>query len=325
MRKTICVLAGLILFIAVQGQKTSNGISVIKGERFNVIQSLKDLKPDPLLNPRVTRDLNGSLIKKTWKDTIIDYGTKASGDPVVQKVPFLPKNLLSELKFTDEEKKEIFRNFENSMSQNYQDLAALKYSGFKQGGFFVEFGACDGIKLSNSFLLEKEYGWKGILAEPVKDWQSDLEMNRSARIFNLAVTNRSNDRIEMLVSESLEVSSLAEFNEDYLSDYRSKHSRVEYVETISLNDLLLQGNAPNDIDFLSIDTEGNEFQILESFNFEGYSFAFISIEHNNNNNNRNRIQELLESKGYEKVHQNISSVDDWYVPNPLSKIMPKTF
>jgi len=163
------------------------------------------------------------------------------------------------------------------------------------------------------------------LAEPRKDWQSDLEMNRSARIFNLAVTNRSNDRIEMLVSESLEVSSLAEFNEDYLSDYRSKHSRVEYVETISLNDLLLQGNAPNDIDFLSIDTEGNEFQILESFNFEGYSFAFISIEHNNNNNNRNRIQELLESKGYEKVHQNISSVDDWYVPNPLSKIMPKTF
>jgi hypothetical protein len=92
MRKTICVLAGLILFIAVQGQRTSNGISVIKGERFNVIQSLKDLKPDPLLNPRVTRDLNGSLIKKTWKDTITDYGTKASGDPVVQKAPFLPKN-----------------------------------------------------------------------------------------------------------------------------------------------------------------------------------------------------------------------------------------
>ena len=92
MRKTISVLAGLILFITAYAQPVNNGITVIKGERFKVIPSLKDLKQDPTLHPRVTRDINGSLIKKSWKDPYVDYGSQATADPVVQKEPYAKTN-----------------------------------------------------------------------------------------------------------------------------------------------------------------------------------------------------------------------------------------
>jgi hypothetical protein len=92
---------------------------------------------------------------------------------------------------------------------------------------------------------------------------------------------------------------------------RSEGNRYE-VKTISLNDLLLRYGAPSIIDYLSIDTEGSEIDILESFDFNQYTFSVITIEHNYTDS-RNRIYELLTSKGYKRVNENISQFDDWYV------------
>ena len=63
----------------------------------------------------------------------------------------------------------------NSQSQLGQDVLAFSQVGKDKKGFFVEFGATDGKTLSNSYLLEKSFGWSGILCEPGKAWHSDLK------------------------------------------------------------------------------------------------------------------------------------------------------
>jgi hypothetical protein len=86
------------------------------------------------------------------------------------------------------------------------------------------------------------------------------------------------------------------------------------VETVTLSDLLKSHNAPTVIDFLSIDTEGSEFEILNSFDFKEYSFNFICVEHNYTNK-RDRIFDLLTSNGYRRILSHISKWDDWYCKN----------
>lgn len=63
---------------------------------------------------------------------------------------------------------------ELSKAQLRQDLFVLNHLDFKRNGFFVEFGATNGVNLSNSFLLERQFGWNGILAEPARIWHEQL-------------------------------------------------------------------------------------------------------------------------------------------------------
>jgi hypothetical protein len=87
------------------------------------------------------------------------------------------------------------------------------------------------------------------------------------------------------------------------------------VQTISLLDLLKKYQAPKFIDYLSIDTEGSEFEILNAFNFNEYTFGIITVEHNFTFR-RDMIYELLSKNGYVRKHEDISNVDDWYVKVP---------
>ena len=65
-----------------------------------------------------------------------------------------------------------------SNAQLLQDLWVLYELKEKRNGYFVEFGACDGMSLSNTLLLEKTFGWQGALAEPARAWHAALYANR---------------------------------------------------------------------------------------------------------------------------------------------------
>ncbi len=84
------------------------------------------------------------------------------------------------------------------------------------------------------------------------------------------------------------------------------------VRTISLVDMLKKHNAPSVIDYLSIDTEGSEFEILSAFDFSKYQFNAITCEHNYAPI-RDDIHSLLSQHGYRRVFPHISQCDDWYV------------
>jgi FkbM family methyltransferase len=196
-----------------------------------------------------------------------------------------------------------------SQSQLGQDFFVLSELDWRRNGFFVEFGATNGKSLSNSWLLEKAFGWAGILAEPARVWRDALAgSGRNAAIDFDCVWSRTGEKLTFL--EAGEISTVAGFAGRY---FRTRRPTRSYeVETVSLNDLLARHNAPPVIDYLSIDTEGSEFDILSHLDFARYRFRCITCEHDHTPN-RERIHALLTGHGYRRKFEELSDVDDWYV------------
>jgi FkbM family methyltransferase len=204
-----------------------------------------------------------------------------------------------------------------SNSQLNQDLFVLILKNFKTNGIFVEFGVCDGIFLSNSFILEKKYNWSGVVCEPLKSFQTKLSQNRNCSIDHRAVYSSSNLTVEFReISGNEELSGIcSSCLEDNLEIIRNENYISYQVETISLTDLLDDYNIPVSIDFISIDTEGSEFDILSNFNFDKYDVDIFTVEHNYIHSKREEIKNLMEKNHYTRILTDISQWDDWYVSN----------
>lgn len=199
-----------------------------------------------------------------------------------------------------------------SKAQLKQDMFVLAELGFKRDGYFVEFGATNGVDLSNTYLLEKDLGWTGILAEPAKVWHDALIANRTAKISFDCVWSKSNECIEFNEVSDAELSTINTFsNNDGHAKTRETGNKYN-VYTTTLLDLLKKYNAPKEIDYLSIDTEGSEFDILNAFDFDAYKIKVITCEHNYTPM-REEIYKLLTSKGYTRKYTEFSYFDDWYV------------
>ena len=200
----------------------------------------------------------------------------------------------------------------HSKSQLGQDLLGLSVSGLDRPGFFVEFGAADGVALSNSHILEKHFGWSGILCEPSTGWQEALKRNRSCIMDTRCVYSVSGEKISFSENYLGELSGITAYAEPNASGVLKRTTSSYEVETVSLLDLLKSHNAPKFIEFLSIDTEGSEFEILKKFDFQSYRFGAICVEHNFADT-RGKINKLLLASGYVQVHADLSDFDDWYV------------
>jgi FkbM family methyltransferase len=227
--------------------------------------------------------------------------------------------ILQQLKSKNSEA--LLQYFGKSKSQLRQDLFVLSHLGFKKNGFFVEFGATNGLDLSNSHLMEKEFEWNGILAEPATCWHKELKNNRTCHIETDCVWKDSKSVLTFNQVDVAELSTINSFSDTDSHSEARKNGRTYEVKTISLNDLLKKYNAPKIIDYLSIDTEGSEYQILSHFDFSEYSFKVITCEHNYTPM-REKLFSLLTQQGYQRVFEELSLFDDWYVKltqRPLSK------
>lgn len=203
---------------------------------------------------------------------------------------------------------------DNRRSQWGQDVFALIANGWKRDGYFVEFGATDGDFLSNTYLLEKSYGWSGILAEPAKSWHNDLRANRSAQIETDCVWSRTGEVLTFDAYDDGEFSTISGFGESEMTNRGRSGRKQSYdVNSISLVDLLKKYDAPRVIDYISIDTEGSELDIIKEFDFSQYKFNAVTVEHNYSDQ-RERIKEVFEANGYRRAFQHISKIEDWYLP-----------
>jgi FkbM family methyltransferase len=203
-----------------------------------------------------------------------------------------------------------------SKSQLEQDLRVLKFYKNKREGFFVEIGASDGINLSNTYLLEKSYNWKGICVEPIPRDFLQLKMNRpNSMCCDNAVYNISGLVLEFDISIEHNLLSGISTHIDRHKQVVDKNKTTINVNTVSLVDLLDKYNAPKFIEYLSLDTEGSEYEILRSLDFNKYTFGLIDVEHNYIEPRRSQIKKLLTENGYVYLGEN--KWDDAYKHNSL--------
>jgi FkbM family methyltransferase len=201
----------------------------------------------------------------------------------------------------------------SSKSQLKQDVVALVVNAFKRDGFFVEFGAANGVHLSNTYLLEKKFGWNGILAEPAKIWHPEILASRNARLDKRCVWKSSDCTLEFIEAPDAELSTVTRFMALDMHREQRALGKTYRVESVSLNDLLSDHSAPAIIDYLSMDTEGSELEILKGFDFNKHRFNFITCEHNFSRT-RSELVSLLSDNGYVRVLNEFSRWDDWFVP-----------
>jgi len=171
-------------------------------------------------------------------------------------------------------------------------------------GFFVDIGAFDGVTYSNSLFFEEELGWDGICIEPVPEVFALLEQRRSCQLVNAAVSDREGTAAFLHVEDIPELSGLiADYDPQHVERIESELSEIDgscsaiEVPCLVLGDLLDERGVTR-VDFLSIDTEGNELKILESIDFDRFEIDVIAVE---NNYGDPEIYRLLKNQGYRRV------------------------
>ena len=170
-------------------------------------------------------------------------------------------------------------------------------------GYFVDVGAYDGIRISNTFHLEKGLGWSGICIEPNPRAFANLKSIRTCICENLCVApSRGMVKFRCSSTWSMIVPGDGKNTVDVMAE--------------PLADILGRNGAPREIGYLSLDIEGTELEVLESFPFDRYSFAAMTVEHNAHLGpgwlaRRDRMRALLVGKGYRLARE--AGQDDWWV------------
>jgi|FAXJ01.1.fsa_nt_gi FkbM family methyltransferase len=196
----------------------------------------------------------------------------------------------------------------------------------KYKGYFVDIGAATGVWINNTYYLENDLGWKGICVEPNPESFSELKISRKCPIFNLAVADKDSKAKFTIKGEMSQiVFDNAADNRDIFGGGPS--NKIIEIETVTPTELLKRANAPTVIDYLSLDTEGNERQILSVFPFHLYKVRAITVEHNAHRQGaerKNSIKCTLYAHGFELSQEDVEGFEDWYIHPENMKCLRQT-
>lgn len=223
-----------------------------------------------------------------------------------------------------------------SVSDRGQDLWVINevFAG-KRNGYFVEMGAADGFNDSNTYILEKRFGWRGLLIEPnpVNYARIKGASKREATAVPLAV-DPVPGKLEFMVDGQR--SSLLVDEADNMTDRRAEklarfraQGKIVTVETMPLDAIFDRYGSPEAIDYFSLDVEGSETRILRDFPFHRYRFLSMTIERPTP-----ELNEILFQNGYHFVKNSL--YDTFYVhesnprfgqieKQPFEQLPPKLF
>ena len=218
-----------------------------------------------------------------------------------------------------------FEKKKNISSQLYQDMFASFIVGNKFDKTFLEFGATDGIELSNTYMLENFEGWRGVLSEPSLQWHEALKKNRkNSKIITKCIWSQSGKNLDFFMSDVGILSTIKDFIESDKNSMpgntldRKKAGKLISVETISLNDVIKEYFSNISPSYISIDTEGSEYEILKSFNLDIYRPKVFTIEHNFTDLQM-KFDDLMKLNNYKRIFRELTAFDAWYVSEETLK------
>lgn len=184
-----------------------------------------------------------------------------------------------------------WENLTNSysyMSQEGQDQLVLGLLNQKSNGVFVEIGGSNGVTSSNSYVLEKKYGWSGLCIEANKRFYNHLIKNRNCKTVNCVAADIEKDVF---------------FNNDGATGSIDKSGEEMHAKPLA--QILTEQNMPEVIDYLSLDVEGFEEDVLYNFPFDKFKFRIMSIERPSD-----KLHQKVLDVGYE-MHMKIGEGDEW--------------
>lgn len=189
-------------------------------------------------------------------------------------------------------------------SQYHQDFIIDQLLQEKRNGVFIDIGAYDGVKISNSFFFEKFRNWSGICIEPNPDIFDKLKENRQSIVVNAGISPQKGQlRFRKFNPPFDMLSGLVDWQEQKHLNRINRHLQDDgatfafiNVPCFLLNDVLERHHITT-IDYCSIDTEGGEFDILKSIDFDKYCFKSFSIEYNYEG--EKDIIKFMKKKGYQ--------------------------
>jgi FkbM family methyltransferase len=198
---------------------------------------------------------------------------------------------------------------ESFFSHIGQDMWVSSVFNGESQGYFLDFGAFDGVTISNTYFLEKHLHWGGICVEPNPSYYPQLCASRSVITVNAALWFDS--RLSMSLVDAHGLSSFEQFaREDSQSERRMNARRRDVaVDTINPNELLERFQAPSKIHYLSLDVEGAEYDVISSIDLNMWRIALCTIEHNHNLQNQAKVRGFMAEYGYEVIQV---KNEDWF-------------
>lgn len=171
-------------------------------------------------------------------------------------------------------------------------------------GFFVEVGANDPELISQSWHLE-QIGWSGVLVEPLPAYAERLRNTRKAKVYELASTSPELAGRPLMLHVAGPLSAIDPAR--MASGAQSEHTIA--VATRTLDDVLQDAGAPRPLDFVSIDVEGHELEVLRGFDLAHWQPRLVLLEDHVTDLARHRY---MQRAGYRLIRR--SGDNGWYIP-----------
>jgi len=189
-----------------------------------------------------------------------------------------------------------------------------EFFGATRPGYFVEVGANRPRQESQTWHLE-QLGWTGVLIEPQPKLAEDLRRVRKARVFAVACSSPQNagKRLRLHVAGAL-----SSLDRERMAP-GAEPERVIEVPARTLDEVLTDAGAPHGFDFLSVDVEGHELEVLGGFDFARWRPRLILLEDHVGNLARHRF---LKAAGYRLIRR--VENNGWYVPrDAMTAVRPR--